>query len=69
MGYDRIPTIELRACPYRVAEAFGLEQSGVTITATDEGPGIAPERVSHVFDRFYKAEPSRAQDSSGGSRN
>ena len=28
-------TIELRASPYRVSEAFGLERSGVRITVTD----------------------------------
>ena len=60
-------TIEFEAKAYRVAEAFGLEQSGVTIAVTDQGPGIAAEHVSHVFDRFYKAESSRALDSSGGS--
>ena len=37
----------------------------VSITVTDAGPGIAPEHISHVFDRFYKVDPSRHEDSVG----
>jgi len=37
----------------------------VSVAVTDAGPGIAAEHLSHLFERFYKADPARTR--SGGS--
>ena len=39
------------------------EQAAISVA--DRGPGVAPDAVGHLFDRFFKAEPSRRSGSSG----
>jgi signal transduction histidine kinase len=35
------------------------------ITVSDSGPGMAPEQLERVFERFYRVEESRSRDSGG----
>ena len=37
----------------------------ITLAVTDDGPGIPAAALPHVFDRFYRADPSRTNRGSG----
>ena len=37
----------------------------LTVTVRDEGPGIPPERIDHIFDPFTRLDPAVSRDSGG----
>jgi two-component system phosphate regulon sensor histidine kinase PhoR len=41
------------------------DDSGVRIEVRDDGPGIADKHRTRVFERFYRADPSRSREAGG----
>jgi signal transduction histidine kinase len=55
--------------PAGTPAAINVQRNGswVDVTVADEGPGVAAEDQSRVFDRFWSGDPARSHNATGGS--
>ncbi len=49
----------------RVTVTLAATETAVALRVADDGVGLRPEQIDHVFDRFWRADPSRARTTGG----
>ncbi|WP_017471557.1 cell wall metabolism sensor histidine kinase WalK [Amphibacillus jilinensis] len=64
---DNIMSNALKYSPQQGSIRFRItkERNRVKIMIADQGPGIAPEKIDKVFDRFYRADAARSRKLGG----
>jgi signal transduction histidine kinase len=65
--FDNLLGNAIRYSPQNGDIVFSIDTTGdeLRISISDRGPGIPDERLSRVFEPFYRGEPSTAKEASG----
>jgi signal transduction histidine kinase len=66
-AFENLVNNALRFTPDGTVIGLTAEQSedAVLITVSDNGPGIAPEDLPHIFETFYRGSSSRREQGMG----
>jgi two-component system sensor histidine kinase BaeS len=48
-----------------VTVLISQQAKALQIAVEDSGPGLSPEQISHIFERFYRTDEARQRDSGG----
>jgi len=48
-----------------IAVSASRAGEGIEIRIADDGPGVPDDHAAHIFDRFYRADPSRSRSTGG----
>jgi signal transduction histidine kinase len=67
VALDNLVENAVRYAPEGTTVAITAQRTGetVTIAVTDQGPGMPPEALPHIWDRFTRVDPSRSRESGG----
>ncbi len=49
----------------RISVRWSKDQNAIQLRVADNGPGIAPEHYSRLFERFYRVDQARSRDVGG----
>ena len=52
--------------PLEIAVGTRESDQHVVVEVRDHGPGVDPDKARKVFERFYRADPSRVRGAGGG---